>query len=95
MVKGWFWGKRLLLLGMLQLALAGAALADEGKAAGGVRPEIGKPISAALELLKAKKGKDSLAKVRESRFLKEAKPHLSGGREISLTIRHTISCAGA
>jgi hypothetical protein len=41
------------------------ATADEGKGPS-IRPEIGKPIQAALDALKAKKAKDALAQVREA-----------------------------
>src|SRR5258706_336078 len=46
---------------------AARALAQEPAAgAQTVRPEIGKPIQAAIELIKSKKGKEALAKVREA-----------------------------
>ena len=46
---------------------AARAIAQEpGAGAQTVRPEIGKPIQAAIELLKSKKGKEALAKVRDA-----------------------------
>lgn len=46
------------------LFAAGACAQDPGAKGQTVRPEIGKPIQAAVELLKQKKGKEALAKVR-------------------------------
>jgi hypothetical protein len=40
-----------------------------------VRPEIGKPVQAAIELLKAKKGKDALAKIKEAEPVKDKTPY--------------------
>ena len=40
-----------------------------------VRPEIGKPLQAAQELLKQKKGKDALAKVRETESVSDKTAH--------------------
>lgn len=40
-----------------------------------VRPEIGKPLQAALDLLKQKKGKDALAKVREADAVSDKTAH--------------------
>jgi len=40
-----------------------------------VRPEIGKPIQAAIELLKSKKGKEALAKVREAQAVGDRTPY--------------------
>src|SRR5882757_7678880 len=61
---------------------AASALAQEPGAgaqpgAGGqtVRPEIGKPIQAAIELLKSKKGKGALAKVREAQAVGDRTPY--------------------
>lgn len=49
------------------------AMAQEG--AKTVRPEIGKPIQAALDLLKQKRGKDALAKVREAEAVGDKTAH--------------------
>ena len=46
-------------------ALIGSARAQE-RAGDTVRPEIGKPIQAAVDLLKSKRGKDALARVHEA-----------------------------
>jgi hypothetical protein len=66
------------LLGALLIAGAipfHAAQADEpaqvAKPATTVRPEVGKPIQAALDLLKQKRGKDALAKLREVDSVKD------------------------
>ncbi len=40
-----------------------------------VRPEIGKPIQAAIELLKSKKGKEALAKVRDAQAVGDRTPY--------------------
>ena len=57
---------------ILSLALAGwlagagaLASADEAKAPS-LRPEVGKPVQAAIEALKARKGKEALQKLREA-----------------------------
>lgn len=63
-----------MFLSLFLLLAAGAATADEGKGAT-VRPEIGKPVNAALELLKARKGKDGLAKVREAEAVGGKSPY--------------------
>lgn len=64
----------------LAILLTGAglvdALAQEPAAKPGtVRPEIGKPVQAALDLLKQKKGKDALTKVREAEAVADKTPH--------------------
>lgn len=51
---------RPLIAALLAASLAGTALAQA------VRPEVGKPLQQASELLKAGKGKEALAKVREA-----------------------------
>ena len=53
-------------IGFAGLAPIASALAQEKSAGNTVRPEIGKPIQAAIELLKHKRGKDALAKVHEA-----------------------------
>src|SRR2546426_6785333 len=55
---------------------AASALAQEpGAGVQTVRPEIGKPIQAAIELLKSKKGKEALAKVREAQAVGDRTPY--------------------
>jgi hypothetical protein len=55
---------------------AASALAQEPSASGPtVRPEVGKPIQAAIELLKSKKGKEALAKVREAQAVGDRTPY--------------------
>lgn len=54
-----------LVLGAVFGAGSAPVMAQEGKGPS-VRPEIGKPMQAAQDLIKAKKGKDALAKVREA-----------------------------
>jgi outer membrane protein assembly factor BamD (BamD/ComL family) len=56
---------KILLFAALPWALLAGAQADDGKGAS-VRPEVGKPVSAAIDLLKAKKGRDSLVKLRDA-----------------------------
>lgn len=54
-------------VGFANLAPIGSALAQEKKSPGNsARPEVGKPIEAALDLLKHKRGKEALAKVQEA-----------------------------
>jgi hypothetical protein len=50
---------------VLDFAPIGSARAQE-RAANTVRPEIGKPIQAAVDLLKSKKGREALARVQEA-----------------------------
>lgn len=54
-------------LGFTSVAPVGSAQAQEQKGGGNtVRPEIGKPIQAALDLLKSRRGKEALARVQEA-----------------------------
>ncbi len=68
---------RLCFIGLCSIALvAASALAQEPGASGQtVRPEIGKPVQAAIELLKSKKGKEALAKVREAQAVGDRTPY--------------------
>ncbi len=54
---------RALLLALLVAAAPGAVAQDKPPA---VRPEVGKPLQAAIEALKAKRGKEALARAREA-----------------------------
>lgn len=64
--------------GVTILLLAGVTsapvTAQEGKAPG-VRPEIGKPVQSAQDLIKAKKGKEALTKVREAEAVSGKSPY--------------------
>jgi hypothetical protein len=66
------------LLFVISLLVAGfpvsVALAQEGQT---VRPEIGKHLQAAVELLKSKKGKEALAKAREAQAVPNKTPYES------------------
>jgi hypothetical protein len=63
-------------IGFTALAPIGSALAQEQKGSGNtVRPEVGKPIQAALDLLKSKRGKDALAKVHEADAVPNKTPY--------------------
>jgi hypothetical protein len=63
-------------LGLTAIVPLGSALAQEQKGSGNtVRPEIGKPIQAALDLLKSKRGKDALARVREADAVANKTPY--------------------
>lgn len=63
-------------LGFTALVPIGSALAQEQKGSGNtVRPEIGKPIQAALDLLKSKRGKDALAKIQEAGAVPNKTPY--------------------
>src|SRR5437899_5812653 len=54
---------------------AASALAQEpGAGTQTVRREVGKPIQAAIELIKSKKGKEALAKVREAQAVGDRTP---------------------
>ncbi len=63
-------------LGFTALTPVGSALAQEQKGSGNtVRPEVGKPIQAALDLLKSKRGKDALARVHEADAVPNKTPY--------------------
>ena len=68
----------LMLRCLLALSLAAiavnATLAQEPGKGTAVRPEIGKPVQAAADLVKAKKGKEALAKVREAQAVRDKTP---------------------
>src|SRR6266705_3840334 len=68
---------RLCFIGLCSIALVAASALAQEPGAGGqtVRPEIGKPIQAAIDLLKSKKGKEALAKVREAQAVGERTPY--------------------
>src|SRR5437879_7428983 len=69
---------RVCCIGLCWIALvAPSALAQEpgAGAAQTVRPEVGKPIQAAIELIKSKKGKEALAKAREAQAVGERTPY--------------------
>ena len=55
--------------------LAPVANAEEGGKSNAVRAEVGKPIQAALDLIKSKKTKEALAKVREAEAVKDRTPY--------------------
>ena len=59
----------------IALALASAYAQEPGASGQTVRPEIGKPIQAAIELLKSKKGKEALAKVQEAQAVGDRTPY--------------------
>ncbi len=68
---------RVCLIGLCWAVLvAASALAQEPSPSGPtVRPEIGKPIQAAIELLKSKKGKEALSKAREAQAVGDRTPY--------------------
>ena len=69
----------LILRCLLALSLAGivanSTFAQEQSKGNAVRPEIGKPIQAAADLVKAKRGKEALAKVHEAQAIKDKTPY--------------------
>jgi tetratricopeptide (TPR) repeat protein len=54
---------------------AGAMAQDPGAKGPGVRPEIGKPIQAAVEFLKQRRGREALAKAREAQAVRDKTPY--------------------
>lgn len=65
-----------LAAGIPEVSPVAAALAQEQKGAGNtVRPEVGKPIQAALDLLKSKRGRDALARVHEADAVPNKTPY--------------------
>jgi hypothetical protein len=63
------------LLFALTLSLAGPAIAQPKPPT--VRPEVGKPLQAAVEALKARRAKDALARVREAQAVPDKTPYES------------------
>ena len=61
------------LLVAFALALAGLAVAQPKPPT--VRPEVGKPLQAAVEALKARRAKDALARVREAQAVPDKTPY--------------------
>jgi hypothetical protein len=61
------------LLFALFVAFSGAAAAQDKPPA--VRPEVGKPLQAALEAIKAKHGKEALARAREAQAVPNKTPY--------------------
>src|SRR5260221_7699352 len=68
---------RLCFIGLCSIALVAARALAQEPAAGvqTVRPEIGTPIQAAIDLIKSKKGKEALAKVREAQAVGNRTPY--------------------
>ncbi|MFN2644610.1 MAG: hypothetical protein ABR570_06445 [Burkholderiales bacterium] len=63
------------LLAALLLALAAVASAQQKPPT--VRPEVGKPLQAAIEALKARRAKEALARVREAQAVPDKTPYES------------------
>src|SRR5207248_3022991 len=63
---------RALVLAFLVGAAAGAFAQEKPPA---VRPEVGKPLQAAIEALKAKRGKEALARAREAQDVPNKTPY--------------------
>lgn len=63
----------LLAFSVAAIAASSALAQDQGKGPS-VRPEIGKPVQAAVDLVKAKHGKEALAKVREAQAVRDKTP---------------------
>lgn len=69
--------RRACVAGALMIGVSAPAVADDPKApaAPTVKPEIGKPIQAAQELIKARKGKEALVKAREADAIAGKSPY--------------------
>jgi len=81
MIKGYL--AAAMLVGLVGTVMVpSVSMAEEGAKATAVRPEVGKPIQAALDLIKAKKTKEALAKLRDAEAVKDRTPY-----EIYLTER--------
>jgi hypothetical protein len=66
------------LAAVLFVAVLHAAAASAQDAAGkgnAARPEVGRPIQAAIELVRSKKGKEALIKVREAQAVRDRTPY--------------------
>jgi hypothetical protein len=64
---------RLLFAFIVTALIASSAIAQEKGPT--VRPEVGKPLQSAIDLLKGKKGKEALAKVREAQAVPNKTPY--------------------
>ena len=87
--------RRTLAMVLLPLMLvASPAVADEAKGASGssTRPEIGKSIQAAQDLVKAKKGREALARVRDAEAVAGKSPYET--YVVELTKGQAASLAG-
>src|SRR5438270_8235948 len=60
---------------LLALCFAVAGVANAQQKPPTVRPEVGKPLQAAVEALKARRAKDALARVREAQAVPEKTPY--------------------
>src|SRR5258706_2046373 len=75
-VRFCFFRSRFALFFWIVLFATGALAQEPGASTGPtVRPEVGKPIQAAIELLKSKKGKEALAKAREAQAVGDRTPY--------------------
>lgn len=66
---------RILVALLLGVALTGQSPLQAQDKSPSVRPEVGKPVQAAIELLKAKRGKEALARVREAQAVGGKSPY--------------------
>jgi outer membrane protein assembly factor BamD (BamD/ComL family) len=86
------WVRALLTALAITASLAGARADEPAKApADSARPEVGKPIQAAKELIQAKKYKDALAKLHEA----EAVPNLNPYEKFILDLMRGSAAQGA
>src|SRR5258706_11579723 len=75
-VRFCFFRSRFALFFWIVLFATGALAQEPGASTGPtVRPEVGKPIQAAIELLKSKKGKEALARAREAQAVGDRTPY--------------------
>src|SRR5258706_6782657 len=75
-VRFCFFRSRFALFFWIVLFATGALAQEPGASAGRtVRPGVGKPIQAAIELLKSKKGKEALARAREAQAVGDRTPY--------------------
>ena len=66
---------KVLALALVAILSMSMAQAQEGGKAQSVRPEVGKVLQAAVELFKAKKGKETLAKLKEADAISDKTPY--------------------
>lgn len=66
---------RALILAVGVALFSSSSFCQEGAKGQSVRPEIGKPLQAAIDLLKAKKGKETLLKLKEADAVADKTPY--------------------
>ena len=57
------------------LQMTGACAQDSASKGNSARPEVGKPVQAAIDLIRGKKGKEAMARLREAQAVRDRTPY--------------------